>query len=206
MSLHMKTILIAYPELFKCSSKFERKVNRILSTIDTYEIVYFSDKNSLIKNLFHQNQNYLELRKITNNVEQESITHAIIFNEGNSFVDLFRFLKKSSVATRDIKVETTKVVNKDRGEKYEIYIGRGTPWGNPYAVGFGNGPGEEANDREEAIRKYKFDFGQDFLKGRTEFKKNLLSLRGKILACHCKPLACHGDVLIDYLNSYDDGN
>ncbi|MFA0332436.1 DUF4326 domain-containing protein [Vibrio cyclitrophicus] len=27
----------------------------------------------------------------------------------------------------------------------------------------------------------------------------------KRLECFCKPEACHGDVLADYLNSWDDG-
>jgi hypothetical protein len=31
-------------------------------------------------------------------------------------------------------------------------------------------------------------------------------LAGKRLGCFCKPALCHGDVLADYLNSYDDGS
>lgn len=83
-----------------------------------------------------------------------------------------------------------------------IYIGRGSTWGNPYAVGFGASSGEEQNDQDEAIRKYKYDFERNFLQ---KSKEDTLVLKGKILGCHCKPLACYGDVLAEYLNSLDDG-
>ena len=133
-----------------------------------------------------------------------SVNHAIIFDDG-SLLEEIEIMNNKIINTRIIKIETTKIVNKDKGDEFDVYIGRGSPWGNPYAVGFGGSPGEEQDTREEAIRKYKYDFDKDFLKGGQEYKLNLLKLRGKRLACHCKPLACHGDILADYLNSYDDG-
>ncbi|MFZ2449765.1 MAG: DUF4326 domain-containing protein [Methylovulum miyakonense] len=89
----------------------------------------------------------------------------------------------------------TKVVNIDRKEPYDVYIGRGSDWGNPYAIGIDG-------NREEVIRKYQYDFERGFLKGD---KQKLLALKGKALGCHCKPAACHGDILANYLNSLDDG-
>jgi len=130
---------------------------------------------------------------------ENKISHAIIFNDGETFNHLIDNAKKQGIRSRVIDAPITKVVNKD---KYDIYIGRGSNWGNPYAVGFGASPGEEQNDRDEAIRKYNYDFERGFLKSS---KKDFLQLRGKVLACHCKPLACHGDVIADYLNALDDG-
>ena len=60
-------------------------------------------------------------------------------------------------------------------------------------------------DRDEVIRKFKYDFDKGFLKPFDNIEKNALSLKGKIIACHCKPYACHGDVIADYVNSLDDG-
>jgi len=69
-------------------------------------------------------------------------------------------------------------------------------------VGFGASPGEEQNDRNEVIRKFKYDFERGYLR---KNKEEVLKLKGKILGCHCKPLACHGDVIAKYLNRLDDG-
>ncbi|CAN2967066.1 hypothetical protein METHPM2_110013 [Pseudomonas sp. PM2] len=60
-------------------------------------------------------------------------------------------------------------------------------------------------DRDEVIRKFKYDFENGMLKASTDLEKNLDIVRGKVIACHCKPAACHGDVIAAYLNSWDDG-
>jgi hypothetical protein len=62
---------------------------------------------------------------------------------------------------------------------------------------------EDGEDREEVIRKYKYDF--DFEKFPNKEKKEVYKLAGKRLGCFCKPDSCHGDVLADFLNSWDDG-
>ena len=77
------------------------------------------------------------------------------------------------------------------------YIGRGSYWGNPYSMY------EEGEDREEVIRKYKYDF--DFEKFPNKEKSEVYKLAGKRLGCFCKPTPCHGDVLADFLNAWDDG-
>lgn len=59
------------------------------------------------------------------------------------------------------------------------------------------------DSREVVIRKFRAYFEQEILTN-PAMKKQLLSLRGYRLGCHCKPEACHGDVIADYLNSYDD--
>lgn len=86
------------------------------------------------------------------------------------------------------EVTKTTVVNKQRS-KFDVYIGRGSKWGNPYRIGIDG-------NREQVIQKYKRDFDN----GKFTHEE-LLKLRGKRLGCFCKPLDCHGDVLAEYLNS-----
>lgn len=56
-----------------------------------------------------------------------------------------------------INLSITRVVNIDRNENYDVYIGRGSDWGNPYALGIDG-------DRDEVIGKYQYDFDRGFLK------------------------------------------
>lgn len=85
----------------------------------------------------------------------------------------------------------TFLVNINRA-RCEVYIGRGTPFGNAYKIG-------ENGDRDEVIRLYRIDFFER-LKRDPEWKKKVDSLKGKVLGCHCAPLACHGNIIIDYLD------
>ena len=62
---------------------------------------------------------------------------------------------------------------------------------------------EDGSDREEVIRKYRYDFENDLFPKKS--KSEVIRLAGKRLGCFCKPKACHGDILADYLNSLDDG-
>jgi len=197
------TVLIAYPRAFLCYGKFERKLTTILSNFNQFYIAYMADDNNFINKHLSSDQRVNDV--ITSSIDEEylnRISHAIIFNDGDTFTHLIENAKNQGIKSRIIDAEITKVANKDKGESYDVYIGRGSDWGNPYAVGFGASPGEEQNDRDEAIRKFKYDFDKGYLKSS---KEDALKLKGKILGCHCKPLACHGDVIAEYLNSLDDG-
>lgn len=79
------------------------------------------------------------------------------------------------------------VVNKYK-EDYDVYIGRGSPWGNPFKIG------SDAT-REEVIEKYKLYLWEQIKSGKVT-KQMLLELKGKRLGCFCKPQACHGDVIV----------
>ena len=68
-------------------------------------------------------------------------------------------------------------------EKYDIYIGRPSKWGNPFSIG-------KDGTREEVIQKYK-----EWISQQPELLADLPSLKGKVLGCWCKPQACHGDIL-----------
>lgn len=196
-------LLILYPNLFQSFSKFERKINNILSKKNPNRIIYYADPNGFIKR-------YTEIylpnisKECTTRLNNEHISHAIVFDDGEEFTeDLFE-LKRNKVVIRRIKIKITRVINIKKeiefknlrsNEKYE-YIGRGSYWGNPYSL-------YEDDDREEIIRKFKYDF--DFEKFPNKEKKEVFKLAGKRLGCFCKPEACHGDILADFLNSWDDG-
>lgn len=68
-----------------------------------------------------------------------------------------------------------------------VYIGRGSPWGNPYRIG-------EDGSREEVIAKFKLHVLP---------RLNLEPLRGRHLLCYCAPAACHGDVILEALQTKD---
>lgn len=69
-----------------------------------------------------------------------------------------------------------------------VYIGRGSPWGNPFKIG-------THGDRGEVIAKYLV-----YMLGKLEQEPQFLEpLKDKDLWCYCKPLACHGDVIVKYL-------
>ena len=75
----------------------------------------------------------------------------------------------------------TRVVNL-KMDQYDIYIGRGGKWGNPFVIG----PMMGRDEAIEEFRKYAIAKGLD---------KEARALRGKILGCFCKPQNCHGDLL-----------
>jgi len=85
-----------------------------------------------------------------------------------------------------------KVVNL-RSEAYEVYIGRGSIFGNPFKISI-------HSSRDIVIAKYKEYF---YKRVNTDFafKDAVLNLKGKTLGCYCKPLACHGDIIVDYLDN-----
>lgn len=95
---------------------------------------------------------------------------------------------------------TTTVVNIHSGQPYDIYIGRGSSWGNPYT----HRPSAFSDviyvvTREEAIARYR-----EYLISRPDLMARLPSLRGKRLGCYCKPLDCHGDILAELADYYTD--
>ena len=74
-------------------------------------------------------------------------------------------------------------------EAYDIYIGRPSKWGNPFAVG-------NHGTRDEVVNKYSVWILQP---EQQHLINSLHELEGKTLGCWCKPNSCHGDVLIKLL-------
>ena len=82
-------------------------------------------------------------------------------------------------------------INKKPKEKYDVYIGRPSKWGNVFVIGI-------HGNREEVIAKYK-----EYILSKPELLQDLKELKGKTLGCFCKPLPCHGDVLIELIKDME---
>ena len=82
----------------------------------------------------------------------------------------------------------TKVVNK-KTSSFDVHIGRGSKWGNPFRM-------KSENQRGEVIEKYEEYARQKFS------KDELAVLVGKRLGCFCKPRKCHGDILVKLIEEY----
>ena len=83
-----------------------------------------------------------------------------------------------------------RVVNKYK-EKYTVYIGRGSIFGNPFVMG-------KDGSREEVINLYRHYVTQNL-----DVYKAICNLpKDAILGCFCKPQKCHGDVIVELYNDY----
>jgi hypothetical protein len=74
--------------------------------------------------------------------------------------------------------------------KYDVYIGRGSKWGNPFKIGL--------YTREECIKLYK-----EWIVNQPELMASIPELSGKVLGCWCYPKLCHGGVLLELLEKYE---
>jgi len=73
-------------------------------------------------------------------------------------------------------------------QPYDVYIGRGSLFGNPFYIGV-------HGNRKEVIELYK-----QYILNSPELLKAAKALKGKVLGCHCKPAPCHGDILVNIAN------
>ncbi|GHU94417.1 hypothetical protein FACS1894208_05450 [Clostridia bacterium] len=80
----------------------------------------------------------------------------------------------------------------------DVYIGRGSKWGNPFVIG-------HSGTRDDVCDKYEAYMSRRILENPQKY--NISELRGKRLVCYCKPLRCHGDWLATLANEevMDDG-
>ncbi len=81
-------------------------------------------------------------------------------------------------------------------EKYDVYIGRPSKWGNPFSHEEGTLAKFKVNSRDEAVASYRKWITEGDGK---HLLNDLHELDGKILGCWCKPKACHGDVLVELI-------
>jgi len=196
-------LLIALSKGFGFRSLFESKISKLLTTFNPDEVHLFQDDSRIAQEFFHERG--VQITNVTLGNTRSSVkrsidnfTHIIAFWDGDDLTDLVFFANLMRKNFRVIPVQLAKVRNKDNYERFDVYIGRGTPWGNPFPIGIGG----KGDDRETVIEKFRTYFSEEILSN-PEKKKALLSLRGYRLGCHCKPLACHGDIIADYLNSYE---
>lgn len=88
----------------------------------------------------------------------------------------------------------TRVVHCKR-EKYDVYIGRPSKWGNPFVIG-------KDGTRKEVIKKYEL-----WVRQQHHLMESIHELKDKTLGCWCHPKACHGDVLAKLVSEvYTDGH
>ncbi len=100
-----------------------------------------------------------------------------------------------------------RIVNKHKHTptRTDIYIGRGSVFGNPYSHMDGTKALYKVATREEAIEKYREWFHKERLNNVALYDKlnqmiGWLVNGGDInLVCYCAPKPCHADVIKQYL-------
>lgn len=81
-------------------------------------------------------------------------------------------------------------------EKFDIYIGRPSIWGNVFSHKERALAKFKTNTRTESLFKY-----QEWVLNQPEFVKQIKKeLKNKILGCWCSPKSCHGDILLAIAN------
>lgn len=98
---------------------------------------------------------------------------------------------------RELKAQRAampKVLNKYKNPSLDaVYIGRGSPWGNPFVIG-------RDGDRDAVCDKY-----EKMVEANHAYKDRVIEvLRGKNLMCFCAPLRCHGDYLLRIANQPEE--
>ena len=107
-----------------------------------------------------------------------------------------------------------RVVNKYKhtpDPKHDIYIGRGSAFGNPYShLDSKFGDTIKVDTRDEAIQAFRAYFNEkmnptysDEINYFYDNMYKLLDLAKKQdinLVCYCKPQPCHGDIIKEWLD------
>lgn len=68
--------------------------------------------------------------------------------------------------------------------KDAVYIGRGSPYGNPFPI-------SDKQTRDDVCNKFRDEILPTL---------DVTALRGKHLVCFCKPKRCHGDDILKKAN------
>ena len=94
----------------------------------------------------------------------------------------------------------TKVVN-IKTDNYDVYIGRGSKFGNPYShlpLRYTKAQ-VQVKTRDESIERYREYFYKQ-IEEDPEFLDDILRLKNKTLGCHCAPFSCHGEIIKQFLD------
>lgn len=84
---------------------------------------------------------------------------------------------------------STRVVNR-RVDRFDVYIGRPSKWGNPFSHKEDTLAQFKVKNRAAALAAY-----EEWIRTQPELLAALSELKDKVLGCWCKPKACHGDIL-----------
>lgn len=71
-----------------------------------------------------------------------------------------------------------------------VYVGRSSPWGNPFPIKKG------VRTRKQALAQFRVYLGRN----PTLVRRACRELVGRDLVCHCKPKDCHGDIWLELVN------
>ena len=112
-------------------------------------------------------------------------------------------MESSIMVNLEMRTMTTKVV-KNGTSRYDVYIGRAKGprgyFGNEHPIGYCK-ICRRVHDREDCL----VEFEKDFLvriEGDAEYRRRILSLKGKTLGCFCHPLPCHGHIIANWIDSH----
>lgn len=84
-----------------------------------------------------------------------------------------------------------------------VYVGRPSPWGNPYSHMEGTLAKFKVASRDEAVDAYEHALLRKFERDPDAKRRLKEELRGKDLVCWCAPQRCHAGVLLKYANEED---
>lgn len=93
-----------------------------------------------------------------------------------------------------MQYRTPVLINRYKSKDFDVYIGRGTKWGNPFPINEACG-----QTRLIVIEMYRHQM-YEWLENGTITVQDILDLSGKTIACSCAPKACHGDIIIEVFN------
>lgn len=182
-----------------CADFVFEKLGELLEDWEDFELVALNDKNHLLNGFAQSLGKPITHKSFTNRVGARQAlskaTHLVVFWSGHDLHDAIFTGYANKLRLKVFPISVTTVVNRDSGQAFDIYIGRGTPLGNPFPIEHGTD-----KDRANVIERYREHFYQNVVSN-PEMHQFLESLRGLRLGCHCKPLPCHGDIIADYLNN-----
>lgn len=201
-SLSSEILAVGLSNNLSFSKFIARKLDHLLSGFQPSEIVGVNDPKDILKQ-------YCDARGIRYSAKQckgradavhiiEKVNRLVMFWTGRDTHDLIFCAISARVPYKIVPVPITTVWNKDADQEFDLYIGRGGPWGNPFPII----PGTNET-RDVVIEKYRQYFATEILEN-PSMRAQLLKLQGLRLGCHCKPSSCHGDVIAEFLNCYLD--
>lgn len=101
---------------------------------------------------------------------------------------LYQTTKVTTQSNIHSQHDVCRVVNRHK-EQFDVYVGRGTKWGNPY----------KDLPRKDAIALYRVLFIR-WVRDGIITREELMELKGKRLGCSCHPKPCHADIIAQAVN------
>lgn len=182
-----------------CTGYISKKLDALLKDIGDYEVHSVNDKQKLLEPYAESRGKKITFLACEARITARQIiakaTYFVIFWSGYDLSELLFFATLNKIPTKIIPIPITTIANKDKNQLFDLYIGRGSPWGNPFPI-----DNALDVDRTNVIERYRNYFYSEIVTN-PEKRKQLEGLRGIRLGCHCKPLPCHGDIIAEYLNN-----